>query len=347
MNFFVRLTTPLLAMLASGGLQAVPLPTMLDPDGIGTQFGAIEVDAWDWTFGNVLAVGGNTALAAWQANEASGSAHGGADEKFTTLGQSKLGALRRNGADVTTSNLKGGPGGGDAEFTLVFRFPEVVTGFDGTNATFLFDLAADPTTDTFFEIYYQDSANYGGARDANNLAGTGFNNGTLVLEGTVRTDAGIGPFASSFNRTGGGGSTPLDGFIFDDWGGTGTITGSGGRDDVDILVDILTVNTDFIKNSVNTMILQNVAQTLNFTSVDPSRRFTDTAGGVAPTVAPNVGTINGEAIGAGGGPDILFQVNPVSTTASVAEPASILLLCIGGLGLFGSRYQRHKAHRLH
>jgi hypothetical protein len=65
-----------------------------------------------------------------------------------------------------------------------------------------------------------------------------------------------------------------------------------------------------------------------FSQVTPSALFTGLPGGGAPSVIPNIGTINGL-----NGPDFQFQADSNFSLTPVPEPASIIQASLGVLGV--------------
>ena len=79
--------------------------------------------------------------------------------------------------------------GASYEITAVIGFHEKViaaTTGNGVTTSGTADFQFDNTQGTFVRLYY----GVGGTKDANQLAGTGFNNGTLIFDSTVETIGG-------------------------------------------------------------------------------------------------------------------------------------------------------------
>ena len=86
------------------------------------------------------------------------------------------------------------------QITAVASFTEVVTSLSATGAVATFALAPTQAPNSFFELYYNPAV------VANNLAGTGFNVGTLILAGTPDpslTNSGSFALASGRDRESG------------------------------------------------------------------------------------------------------------------------------------------------
>jgi len=205
------------------------------------------------------------------------------------------------------------------QLTAVGSFTEVVTSLsaDGTAATF----AVAPTQgpNSFFELYYNPAV------VANNLAGTGFNVGTLILAGTPSiTAASVGIFSLS-SSTGAPVTTTLDQFLSNHYPGVDTITGSGAAM---LSSDVTYFNPAFFKTALS-QVSFNSSLVTPFAQVSPSGLFTGLPGGAAPNVTPNIGTINGA-----NGADFQLQADAnFSFATAIPEPAGIIPASVGLLGV--------------
>lgn len=337
-----------LALFASRA-QAAPVPISFgfDADGSlnydgGADEASVELGSFDWKVGNALAVGGNTAIGAFAAF--------GVQIPFELFYQASLAAiLDADGETVFGTSVTSGLN----QLTIVAGFTEVVTSVTGTpgggSATFAL---APVQTVNYLQIYWDDTP------DASDLAGTGFNNTTgpvvsapdpdakLILDATVDQI-----FASNFEA-----KTPirnLDSFGGDSYPTIDSVTGSGATTLSASIKSYDPTFFDFGAFPTNLIVsLFNSSQILPFDQTNPSAAFlttsTTTTAGLSPVTAgagigvASLGTINGAAIGSGGGPDVQFQVDGSSSFAVVPEPASLLLFSLGamGLGLCASRRRR-------
>jgi hypothetical protein len=199
----------------------------------------------------------------------------------------------------------------------------VVFGFDAVanvhaNGSFLntsYALAANPTT-AYFKIYYNDTP----ANFADDLAGTGFDVGQVILSGTVSSASGV------FSRLNSG-TTLFDEFGADNYSGLQTYRVSGGAS---LVIDnVLTNNAFFplVTSHVNVTLFNN-SDVTPFDGVNPSGLFQANAA----AFVPNLGGLNGA------GPDFQLQSDSNSSfevvpNQYVPEPSSFVLSIIG-LGLF-------------
>ena len=238
------------------------------------------------------------------------------------------------------------------EITGTAAFTETVTSavdFGGGIGSALFDFVdSEPN---WFEVYYDNSI------DADNLAGTGFNDGERILWSEVADTSG-GTFAS----------TPevglLDGTGDDNWSGQKSKTGFGGNDDLDIDLDVATLgwNADFFKTEeFLSFSFGSINLNSPFGQVNPSKCFAGEEDSGATHTCNNdgsdtslsllggdivLGDVNGALpIGTGigeGGDDILVQTKTSTVVSAIPEPASLMLVGIGLLGFGASRLTRKK-----
>jgi len=277
-----------------------------DPDG-GGGFAPAGVTTFDQQPGNALAVGVINA----QGQLVTGT-------PFTLLYQATSNVvLNTTGQTVFSYGSSAGfvPG----ELTVVAKFFEVATGTGLSSASFSTDTSQ---VGSFFRIYYDPVSN------ANNLAGTGFTDGTLIYEGTVLRD-GTGDFNIS-------NTTPVN---LDQNGGNNypalkAVTGTGGS-----LVNVQTTffNPNFfltdISNSVLTFDSQN---NIPFRHVDPSVKMFD---GTPAATTGSLGSTDGNP-GATGSPKNFLFAADASSSLSVPEPNTVAGALTGLAILTGFGWKR-------
>jgi hypothetical protein len=264
--------------------------------------------------------GGATTLAVGSFDEAPGNAlavdaiSGGSiviGTPFELLYQARIATLR-DGANNTVAV----PGmDTDGELTIVSRFFEVASGAP-TAASFSTDT---DQTGSFIRIYF-DTAN-----NANDQAGTGFDDGDLIYEGVILRDGGGGYAEVS--------STPValdqspDG---NQYPGMFSTTGAGGT-----FINVTTTfqDSNFFLGALPGFSLNfNTSNVAPFNQVDPALMMFD--GTPAATVA-SIGTLNGDS-----GPNFLFQADATTSFTVIPEPTSVLLLSVGLVGAVGYRMRR-------
>lgn len=328
------------AVLPVVGLAA---PVTFNAGGIET---VTNITAFDWGPSNVIAVNGNSAFVDYVTSPSTGNdifgnpirdCSGQATKcQFQIYAQGSLLAFQGDPTNQLNSAY---------EITFEMAFGETVT--DGkitpTSNTADFSFGwTDGTPDNYFRMFFDPLV------DADDLAGTGFTNGTMIMDGTIKPS---GVFTSSFKASTEDGSiVPIGGNISVNggtgtpaaWNGTTTVSGSGSSSKFDLL-SLLDINVDsydstFFLTELSQFLMTNVSQQLPFTTVDPSLTFlsgtidTQTAIGTqngGTTIDFDTGAITADA------PSIIFQTDPNSPVdgTTIPEPGSLALLGIGLLGM--------------
>jgi hypothetical protein len=310
-----RSAAAIFAMALAGSAVAETL--LFDPDGAGPD-AAVQVQVWDFLPGNVLAKDGVTA------------AGSGVGAPFTALGHSQLQALIFNGLPIAPSaSLRLNV---DYEITQVTTYGQTIDSLADLNNNGNPDVTAfrlnAGATPNFFEMWWS-------ARDANSLAGTGYNNGIRILRGRVVNA--YGTFLvneSSDPRVGG---TPQ---VFDQspngnqYPGVLTLRGNGNTDP--FTIEVLDFDPAFFPglqagNLLSFLVrVQNLSQNVPFVSTDPSEKFTGQEGGAPPAVTPLIGAINGLT-----GPDFQFQTDFNAVIQTVTRDDQTCRMTGGGVTVNG------------
>ncbi|MCR6667830.1 MAG: PEP-CTERM sorting domain-containing protein [Methyloversatilis sp.] len=309
------------------------------PVSITTPNGVVSgITAFDWAPSPVLAQGGNQAFVNYLNNPGGGTVEGLNGQLgygFNVFSQGRLAVLQ--GGTGATAALYNGSGSTANKYEITFElaYQEVVVAANNTlvpNTNIaVFDFAK-VQTNNYFRVYVKDLDS---TAAANYAAGTGFNTGTLVFDGTIAP--GSAGSVSNFNANTGAlapigsdgqpanGTSPLS--------GTPSVTGSGATPEFDLLTVLPNViNTDFWNSELISFLVTNISQNLPFQSVDPSAIIV----GQVPNIgAVNGGTVCGPTGCAAAGPDILFQTDFNGPVQGIPEPGTLALagLALGGLAL--------------
>lgn len=285
------------------GLLASPVSAAFvtfDPDGAAPANSPQTIGGLDWAVGNSLAKGplsvGGTFQQYYQATLA--------------------GVINTQGQTVAPTGLNS-----TFEITAVMSATQIVTSVSTVSGvtSISYQLAPVQSASSFFELWYDSTP------DANNLIGTGFNDGARIFLGGPNPAVGnLGSHSSSsFVEL-------FDQFGVDDHAGKTSLLGTGGFTDDNT---VTSRDASFFITDIASMAF-NTSTVTPFKEVNPSLQFAGLAAGAPSAVIPNLGTVNGS------GTDIQFQSDANVSFTPVPEPASTLLTAASTLAAVAMRRRR-------
>lgn len=312
---------------------------IFDPDGAGGTNGNLLINNMAWAPSSAVSIAGGSVVPGGSPITRQLYAHG----LLTSLGNPGGGVHFVNnlnnptmppgfqltfvlGAPETISTTSASVAGNDPSVPDTVK--ALLPGADKSLSTVLSQTASftDPTPadaagfDNFFKIYY-DAVN----PPADGNAGTGFDDGQLILEGTVSIDTGdFISYVRACDNSGGAcdpnlNTTPnvlgydnLDQSGTDQWPSSDSVVGSG---NTFLNIDVSFADSNFFKSDItnlSTGIIFDTSNNAPFTQTNPSASFSDGSGGTyvvkganAPSTLPNtVGAVNGARIVDGGFNDL-------------------------------------------
>ncbi|MEX2215000.1 MAG: SdrD B-like domain-containing protein [Phycisphaeraceae bacterium] len=310
---------------------------LLDLDGPGGDAPVANVLSMDWAPANTLAVGLNKAIADKISSGTNITVDdrgtpgdtsddfvilgaGGTSDPVSLLYQAKLQTLVLGGGGTSSP-----PGLNTSyEVTVAARFDVQISLMfhDGQTGQTSISFQHAGSADEYFEIYSGSGADF----NANDLTGTGFNDGTLILKANVKD---VGFSASLVELP--GSIEDLDKAATNNYPGLKTVIAAGSQV---FQGDVSFSNDDYFLNTINVINFvesTNGNTNLPFEQAEPSARFlvnsAGTAVGEAAVLAGagdpthplfGIGTVNGSQTGLGGAS---IQLQNDSNTSFDFEPA--------------------------
>ena len=234
-----------------------------------TKLGDITVGSFDWTPGNALG---------YQGIPIAGT------KPFTLFYQASLASFND---PVTGLPIIGTGLGTDYEITAIAASGEIGTLIGGTVLLLAFD---NTNSTNYVKIYYDT------AKNANPLLGTGFDDGTLLMEGEATASSG-NFLVTNLDQNGIPIPVQFDQFpslASNNYPGVGTVVGNGSSV-ATVDIDPTTINSTYITPS-GTSVLSftlnfNTSQILPFNQQNPSKAFWDDLNSVwiTPVYGPGTG----------------------------------------------------------
>lgn len=302
------------AVLAAAGA-ARAQAVLFDPDGPYGVASPMEVEAFDFVPGNVLAKNAVPAAAS------------GVGATFDNYSHAVLGALTRNNVPLSVPGLNTA-----YELSYVLRYGETITEQVDLNGNGFKEYAQfqfNPAAPTFFELWFSLVP-----PNASNLAGTGFNDSIRVLRGRVVRGFSNFLVVEQTVPALGGTPVPLDQFNVNNYPAVTTVAGAGSGHP--LTIEVLEWDERWFPAikaaetlSFNIQVL-NASIGLPFVSIDPSPKFVGEAGGTAPLVSAAVGPVNGFS-----GPDVLFQADTNAVIQTIPRSDQTCRMTGGGVTVTG------------
>lgn len=288
--------------LATAGVASASV-IQFDPDGAGTAFSPVSAASFDFLPGNVLIT-------------PSAASPGAA----TIYYQARLGAVLDSAGHPLSLPGLNAPAGdpNHYEITAVFAIDAAVipVGSGSGAVTLQIFNPGSPSANSNFSLYFDRGTH------ADDLAGTGFRDGTTILSGST------GFALGSVSLTPFGGAMPLDVFNPANYPGvTADLIGGG----LKVAATPTSADSNFFTGGIDFGILVDTTLATPYFHIDPSGSFEIGPDGSTSSYTPVVGSVDGE------GQDLLLESDGAAGFISIPEPASLSLLALGALPLVRRR----------
>lgn len=334
----LAIVAALAALGAASQANAAFTSISVDPDGAGGAYGTISITSLNWLAGNAVAVGAGGLAGQSLADYNTALATTG--ETIHTYYQAQLNTFVSNS------------GGSSTTYTPVGQWTVVADIVENQMASGAASVSLTPVGGTV-SIYYN------ATKTANDITGTGFTDGTKILQGSIVGGSGSFQNTTALNDllvslglipSNPTPITQLDNFGADNKPGVQSIQGNGQST---LKVDIGAtagdfVDANFFKTNITTFdFLTTGIEDANDTGqlVDPFNQANPSAVVNGYTPVYGAGNVNGVLAPVSGGvftqnSDFQFQTTNVTSFNAIPEPST---LAIAGLGMTGLMLRRRKS----